>query len=137
MPVVYDPHSANRNRNTRMVATQQTTADKIGLNIQQIVAVERELEKLGDMQQGAQHPEMIGQYHDQTRAYREKLAALKEDQYVLKQMHRTELTERISKLEAEKEDTLDAWDVIECDSLINQAKSKIAVIDGELLKLKP
>lgn len=119
------------------VSTQQTTADKIGLNIQQIVAVERELEKLGDMQQGAQHPEMIGQYHDQTRTYKEKLATLKEEQYALKQMHRTELVERIAQLENEKEGTFDALDVIECDALILAAQRKIDAIDQELLKLKP
>lgn len=112
------------------------TEDKIGELIQKLVKVEADIQQLSFMGEGAKHPEMIGQYHLKLHEEREKRKEFRAELLVLKQMHRTELRDRITAVELEMdEDTSDAWDVEELKSVKRAIEYKLTIIDKEIMDL--
>ena len=112
------------------------TEDKIGEMIQKLVTVEADITQLAFMEQGAQHPEMIGQYHQQLHEKRALRTTLRAELLVLKQMHRTELKERMKAIELEMEDdTNDHWDIEELKGVQRAVERKLAIVEEEIEKL--
>ena len=112
------------------------TEDKIGEMIKKLVAVEADIQQLSFMEQGAKHPEMIGQYHQQLHEKRTERTNMRSELLVLKQMHRTELKDRLIAIDKEMDDDMsDAWDVEELKSVKRAVEYKITIVEKEIADL--
>lgn len=112
------------------------TEDKIGEIIQQLVLIDKNIERLEYMGEGATQPEMLGAYHQQKHEEREKRRQLRAELLVLKQMHRAELADRKTAIEAEMDlPGSNAWDVEEMREMIRNIDRKIEIISEEIKQL--